>query len=332
MRITILVLMGVVLAAPSQAAHLNLFLAIGQSNMFGADALVNPAAGTTDMVDEGLQTTADQAALFTMNHPTLSYAWGDIRGHNTMSFGQLTTGGLPYKGIGPEVGFNRALYDAGWRDIAIIKYGANFSALESGRSPWVSPGTLWTTLTGIIDARLSELTALGHTWTLRGIVWHQGIDNAVVGQSQAGYETDMRQIVSDLRDDYGSPDTPFVLARSIFSPFPASANMTAIRAAEVVIGDEYNGWVDTDDQSPYVNSHHMYYASHLIVGDRFGQLMSAAIGPPYTNHLGFAASDTATGPRIGNTGKRLVTVDDTDPNASRVKMRRGGEEKRLRGY
>jgi hypothetical protein len=247
---------------PAAPAPLQVFIFAGQSNMAGTDAVISPSR-TDDLAMLGQQTAADRGSRFTMATPVASYAWGDIRGHNGYSFGELTVNGKPVKVHGPEVGFERSI----GRRVAIIKYADNFTALENGRSPWVAPGSRWRAWQAFVDA---QLAALGEPYEVAGFVWHQGIDDGLLQRNRAAYEADLRQVAADLRARFGP--RPFVLARSVDSPIAGAAAMAPIRAAQVAVGESAgNAWIDVDDLGPFVNFHHLTAAGQLLAGQRFAE-------------------------------------------------------------
>lgn len=256
------------LAAAAHGAARNVFIFAGQSNMAGADALI-AGTGLQNMVDAGLQTEADQNTLFTYGAAfdpanSDSYAWGDIRGH-------LTKNKYVH---GPEVGFARTLYAAGVRDIAIIKVANNFSVPSTGPWPWTNANPnstspdFYNQWSKFVADRLTELTNMGNTYTIAGIVWDEGIDDALNGATQAQYQADLTALIARLRADYGTSTMPFVLARSK-SPMPNPTAMNAVRAAQVAVAaaDPSARWVDTDDLTN-VKTHHFSSANQLVIGQR----------------------------------------------------------------
>ena len=264
---------------PRPSDELRVFLFAGQSNMAGADALIG-GTGEKDLAAAGQQTEADRRTLFTycsgFSDIDDCYPWGDVRGHLGTSYGK--------KGFyihGPEVGFERALWSAGIRNIAIIKVANNFSKYEDGRSPWVKPHSFYTAWQELVTRRLGELRAKGHRPVVAGFVWFQGIDDGVHRRDQRNYESDLRQIIADLRGDYGSTRTPFVLARSIDSVIAGHENMLPIRSGQVAVAqaDPMVDWVDTDDLGPYVRKHHMTAESQMKVGERLGRAYLNLIDP-----------------------------------------------------
>jgi D-aminopeptidase len=245
---------------------LNVFLLAGQSNMAGADSEV-AALGFQ-------QTAADRATRFTMaplpgGEESPQYLpWGEIKGHQAKN--KLVHG--------PEVGFARSLYAAGWRDVAIIKVHANFGR-DAQSWPWGEGGSLFVAWTKFVDARLAEIAAQGQTTRVCGFVWHQGIDDAIHGTLASHYERNLSNLIGTLRKRYAAEQTPFALARSVNSriaqprPDPDNSSpMAVVRRAQVSVGETVPNaaWIDVDDL-PNVNLHHFSADSQLVIGRRFGE-------------------------------------------------------------
>ncbi|HVU90568.1 MAG TPA: sialate O-acetylesterase [Pirellulales bacterium] len=262
---------------PARAETL-VFLFAGQSNMAAADSIV-AGTGKEDLAGAGLQTDADRNALFTYGcvfdpDSPLSYAWGDIRGHRGASFSKVDP---PFFVHGPEVGFARTLYANGLRDIAIIKVANNIPVPPKGPQwPWTNKDATTASpdyygrWAKFVNRRLAELTAKGKKWQIAGFVWDEGIDDALSGATEEQYAANLRQLIAQLRADFGTPTTPFVLARSK-STMPSPAAMNAVRAAQVQVasGDPHAAWISSDDL-PNVNTHHFPTESQLLIGERLG--------------------------------------------------------------
>jgi hypothetical protein len=265
------------LRAAEEQHELAVFLFAGQSNMAGADSFVGDPPGFR-------QTEADQAALFTTaplpkaEEAPEYYPWGDIRGHRASPGGTLLHG--------PEVGFARELYGAGWRSIAIIKVSGNF-ARDADRWPWGPERALYAHWTKFVDARLVDLQKQGYRYRVAGFVWHQGIDDAIQGQMAASYQQNLTGLVGALRHRYGHEGTPFVLARSVSSPIATGITgsgekdpMAVVRRAQVGLGSSlpHAGWIDVDDL-PTVNQHHFTAEGQLTIGRRFAREFLRLIEP-----------------------------------------------------
>ena len=265
---------GILAMAPLRASAgdervLNVFLLAGQSNMAGADSVVAEPPGFQ-------QTDADRAARFTAaplpeGDQSPSYvSWGNIRGHRAAPARPLIHG--------PEVGFARTLYAAGWRDVAIIKVYANFRR-DVETWPWGQNASLFNAWTKFVDARLAELTADGSKARVRGFVWHQGIDDAIHGKLASHYERNLSDLIAVLRKRYADNTAPFILARSVNSPIAQAVSgsrenspMSVVRRAQMVVGESVSqaAWINVDDL-PNVNRHHFSADSQLIIGQPFGE-------------------------------------------------------------
>jgi hypothetical protein len=263
---------GAVVQGARAKRPIRVFLMGGQSNMAGADAVI-AGTGLKDLAATGEQTESDRKTLFTWGGPFSEegegyYAWGDVRGHVGTFEGKVG-----FFVHGPEVGFERALFAAGTKNLALIKVANNFTAYENGRSPWIKPNSFYTAWRAFVLRRLAELEAKGYAPAVAGFLWFQGIDDAIRSRDQASYEADLRQLIADLRSDYGSARTPFILARSVQSPIAGPERMRPVRTGQVAVAaaDPMADWVDVDDLGPYVRRHHLTAAAQLRVGERMAR-------------------------------------------------------------
>jgi hypothetical protein len=178
---------------------------------------------------------------------------------------------------GPEVGFERRLYEQGERDMAIIAVWGNFSR-GVPTWPWADGGDMHRPWQQFVDGRLAELKARGRDYRVRGFVWHQGIDDAIHARLAPSYQENLTALIGVLRGRYAKKDTPFLLARSVNSPIARQISgsgpddpMAVVRRAQVAIGETVpkTAWVDVDDL-PNVVQHHFSAESQLTIGRRFG--------------------------------------------------------------
>lgn len=244
----------------------NVFLLAGQSNMAGADAvIVDPPGFQPTAADRATRFTA--APLPAGNQSPLYLPWGELRGQPLKN--ELVHG--------PEIGFARVLHGAGWRNVCIIKVYANFSR-DVVAWPWSNGGLFFDPWMRFIDGRIAEVQS--QVWLVRfcGVLWHQGIDDAIHGSLAYQYSANLRDLIVELRQRWATSTMPFVLARSVNSSIARAITgagenspMAAVRRAQVNVGRSvpYAAWIDVDD-FPNVNSHHFCVASQLSIGVRFG--------------------------------------------------------------
>ncbi|MCA9061416.1 MAG: hypothetical protein KDA96_00075 [Planctomycetaceae bacterium] len=252
-------------AIADESRTLNVFILAGQSNMAGADSVVDGASGFAE-------TSTDWETLFTAASladavSTAPYLpWGELRAHQIKD-------SLVH---GPEVGFARSLYEAGWRNVAIIKVFANFRR-DVQRWPWGEGGDLYNAWTSFVDGRLEELREQGYTIRVRGFLWHQGIDDAIHRTLATQYEHNLTNLIGKLRARYSAMSAPFVLARSVNSriaqPTPdpdQTSPMAAVRHAQMQTAANVSrvAWINVDDL-PNVNTHHFTAEGQLVIGRRF---------------------------------------------------------------
>eukprot|EP01044_Picomonas_judraskeda_P011997 COSAG03_NODE_1682_length_3652_cov_2.986772_1_plen_199_part_00 len=133
---------------------------------------------------------------------------------------------------------------------------------------------------------------------VRGVVWCQGIDDALGGPAFAhAYQDNLSGLVLALRRRFRCPGAVFVPARSVNSAFALNkdggsgvdAPMAVVRRAQVAVANALgrseaargrraaadgsnSGWVDVDDL-PNVNTHHFSMESQLEIGRRLGVVM-----------------------------------------------------------
>lgn len=260
-------------SAPSKPSQtpppLKVFILVGQSNMLGADALVDPTTGVKDLAELGLQTAVDQSTAFTFSTRAIQAPWGDVRGHAGYWLSEPQIGNQTVKVMGPEVGFSRELGG----NIAIVKYADNYLATEGGRSAWVKPGSRWTEWQNFVDQRLA---AIGQPYEVAGFVWFQGIDDGFLGRGQEAYAADLRKVLADLRSKFG--DKPAVIVQELNSVLVGPTGMAPIRAAQNDVAKELRNAIVDVDGLPLATAHHLSGTAQLEVGRRVGVAMKRLQG------------------------------------------------------
>ncbi|MEN9636510.1 MAG: hypothetical protein RL077_4914 [Verrucomicrobiota bacterium] len=255
-------------ASPATRPPVDVFLLAGQSNMAGADAVVEEPPGF-------VSTAADRRTLFTCApvaegaRSPRYYPWGELRGHRSTG-DQLVHG--------PEIGFARRLHESGVGPIAIVKVWANFPR-EVSAWPWREGGELFTPWMEFVEERLAELRTRGFEPRVRGFIWHQGIDDAIHATLGARYGDNLRALILALRRRQAAADTPFVLARSVNSPIARRITgagpddpMAVVRRTQFALNTTipHVSCIGLDDL-PNVNQHHFSAESQLVIGRRLGE-------------------------------------------------------------
>ena len=190
-------------AAQLSAAHYEVYLLGGQSNANGrgdASQLPAPLASPqTDVLFYWHRTQATSNVGWLTEDQWIDLAPGS--GHGT------TTPVFP-KEFGSELSFGRAMADANpAARIAIIKYAHGGTNLHS---EWSATGDKYATFVATVQAGLAALSNAGHTYELKGMIWHQG--EADTGAQADNYEANLTSLVNRVRNDlFAGQAAPFVI-------------------------------------------------------------------------------------------------------------------------
>jgi len=214
--------------------------------------------------------------------------------------------------IGPEYGFGLAVGSQLGDPVLIIKTAWGGTSLVSAQANmWTPPssggtvGNCYTTMVAIVTNTLAhlntEFTNFNYNATngyeIAGFAWHQGWND--IGVSQASYETNLVNLIHDIRAEFGVPRLP--VAIGITGMASASGNQLLICAAQAAVANpvlhpELAGTVFTVDTRPFdyglllgVNDqgYHWYFngQSQFNIGQSMGlgMLLLLASPPAVTN-------------------------------------------------
>ncbi|MBN1393434.1 MAG: PEP-CTERM sorting domain-containing protein [Pirellulales bacterium] len=248
------------LAAAPSAAATRVFLLAGQSNMDGRASVAN------------LPAPYDQPQTEVKIWDYWSGGgWADLEG----GFSTYNTGNL----FGPEVSFGYALNELfPDDDVYLVKYSEGGTSLAEDWNP-DGTGGHYNTLKTAANAALQDLVGDGLSPIVSGMVWMQGERDAQYADMAAAYATNLANLIETVRDDFSTPDMPFVVGRitTYYGDYNAQ-----VRAAQVAVAEQMDhaGWVDTDDLPLIVNNGGHYTAAGLIeLGDRFADGVMEAPEP-----------------------------------------------------
>jgi hypothetical protein len=107
-------------------------------------------------------------------------------------------------GVGPGLAFGRRMKEAVGADITIALVPCAVGGTPLKR--WERGGDLY-------QAALNRARRAMKDGTLKGILWHQGENDAVQGALAATYGARLAQMIKDFRADLDHRDIPFVCAR-----------------------------------------------------------------------------------------------------------------------
>ena len=265
---------------PAGNGKVKVFILAGQSNMVGHGLLEtgrdpnNPA--NTSMVgglgslrhmlnanpdkygylaDPAHPTAQGNPGWLTRSDVMVTYTGGGNRsGILDANFGDNATGGQ----IGPEYGFGLVVGSQLGDPVLLIKYATGGLSLFGDFRPPSSGGNTGAYYTGMIDRTRQVLANLstyvpgyaGQGYEIAGFGWHQGWND--MGQATAVYETNLVNLIKDLRTEFNLPNLPVSIANTGM----ANSSCATVLQAQLNVGNpalhpEFAGTVATVDTRPF---------------------------------------------------------------------------------
>ena len=140
---------------------------------------------------------------------------------------------IAYHPFGAEVTFAERMREGrAGRKVAVIKYSQGATSLGTAAAPgaWdpaagrvynisshANAGHCYAGLLQLVSSSLQTLTQQGHSYELRGMIWHQGENDS--GLSTAVYKDRLKEFITAIRTDLGKPDLPFLIGELIQSSY-----------------------------------------------------------------------------------------------------------------
>jgi len=212
--------------------------------------------------------------------------------------GGLTIGFTGYGGathIGPELQIGHVLGDMLQNQVLLIKTAwggkslfADFRPPSSG----VKVGLYYTRMLQEVQEALDNLkndfpNYNGGGYEFAGFIWFQGWNDMFNQAARDEYETNLVNLIKDLRAEWKVPNLPVVIGELGNGGPKASANMLAIRKAQAAAAahPEFNGavtFVSTTDfarpaeESPNKGHGHHWFGnaeSYFLIGNALGEGM-----------------------------------------------------------
>ncbi|MEI7902300.1 MAG: sialate O-acetylesterase [bacterium] len=115
---------------------------------------------------------------------------------------------VPGKGFGPEVSFGAAMAKSLGKKVLLIKCSEGGTNLRNDWSP-NQRSKLYDQFIAFTQQTLKDVRAKGDTFTLRGMIWHQGEGDA--GPTPGAYQNLLAEFSGRVRADLQTPELPFVI-------------------------------------------------------------------------------------------------------------------------
>ena len=225
-----------------------------------------------------------------LNNPAIS-GLNPRRGILDADFGDLGGQGR----IGPEYGFGLVTGSQIAEPVLLIKIAWGGKSLIADFRPPSSGGTLgpyYTLMINRVHYVLNNLATeypayTGGGYDLVGFGWHQGWND--IGQATVTYETNLTNLINDIRTEFAVPNLPFVVGGSGMANGAAGNIFTAqMNVGNPALHPEFTGNVTSVDTRPFdygelmgssAEGVHWNWSaeSYFNVGESMGQAMMALL-------------------------------------------------------
>lgn len=183
----------------------------------------------------------------------------------------LAPGMMKRKGrFGPEISFGRAIAEAMPKaEIRLIKYAAGGTALYNDWAP--TKGKQYQAFMNTAKAALADLNKNGVKYEIAGMLWLQGESDAHENKG-AGYEKNMTAFITHMRQQFKTPNMPFLIARVLSHYGGKSGQAKLVRDAQEKVAKDMKhvAWFDTDGL-PMFNAGHYNGKGLIEIGKRFAK-------------------------------------------------------------
>ncbi len=235
------------------------------------------------------------------------------RGNLDANFGD--TGGQGR--VGPEYAFGLQVGSQLGDRVLLIKYAFGGKSLKVDFRPPSSGGTVGPYYTGMV-ARVNQVLAslstyypayTGGGYEIAGFAWHQGWND--LGQTTAEYETNLANLIKDLRTQFGVPHLPVVIGNTGMANGSGGTVLVAQgNVANPALHPEFAGTVTTVDTRPFdfgevigmsSEGYHWNWnaESYFNIGESMGKAMVALLPAVASTPFSAWAADPAQGLAAG---------------------------------
>ncbi len=203
-----------------QADTMEVFIYAGQSNATGAQ-------NTLEVLEVG-NSPYDSQIAYAWNIPeiAISAGWDTLQAVETDSM---------RRGHGAEISFGRALFEAGYNNLGLIKVALGGTNLANHWDPNTSlPGVdgfngMYPEMVNYVNARLAELESSNIPYKIKGFLWHQGEGDMNPTMADI-YDTNLEEFIEALRADFGRDLSVFIA--SVYNPNSTIEEGEAVRKAQ----------------------------------------------------------------------------------------------------
>ncbi|NER34459.1 MAG: sialate O-acetylesterase [Oscillatoria sp. SIO1A7] len=258
----------------SQDLSLKLFILAGQSNMVGYKSNLEDLEPSQLESQDNVLWYDRSSTWVTLSPPTEPVLGPDLtlpvppfKKHHPEHSHKVANG----SGFGPEISLGSEIADNLKQKIALVKYARNGSNLAYQWNP-DDDDSLYPRMKKRTNEAIAALKSLGCHVEIAGFFWMQGETDASNEDMAEYYQSNLTNFISALREDFHSPNLPFIYGMVHFSNDNSccgEAVRTAQRQVEADVA--FTSAVETRDLSLDRDKIHFDSKGTILLGDRFAK-------------------------------------------------------------
>ncbi len=231
---------GVFLIISSESIHMDIYLAIGQSNMAGRAPLVDSLMGPLSDVYLFKGDTSER--------------W--VPATNPMNIFSTVRKEADMQQLSPSFAFARDLAARGNKKLGMVVNARGGTSIK-----------LWLPGTDYYASFIERLKDAARDGEVKGVIWHQGESDV---QDLNHYLQDLQDIIIQIRKDIGNPELPFVAGQIIDNtPERRSFNQLILQLPELL---PHTAVVSSEGMEVF-DGVHFDQESQLMLGKRYAEKM-----------------------------------------------------------
>jgi hypothetical protein len=181
-------------------------------------------------------------------------------------------------GFGPEISFGYTMSEQLNQTVALVKYAKGGTSLAEDWNPEIA-NSLYHSMKERVEGAIADLNSGGYLVEISGFIWMQGESDASNENWAEDYESNLTNLIGQIRRDFQQPDLPFIYGMVHFGNHHVKPNNTVnccgdiVRTAQFQVAEKipFTGVVETKTLS--LDRDLIHFDSHgiLTLGEDFAR-------------------------------------------------------------
>ncbi len=250
----------------SRSISIKLFILAGQSNMVGFSSNMNDLPDRLKKSQEKViwyNNSNQWSALQPPTEPSPLIQWWPAE----------------KIGFGPEISFGDTISKQLNQTVALVKYAKGGTSLAEDWNPAIA-NSLYHAMKERVEGAIADLNSRGYLVEISGFIWMQGESDASNENWAEDYQSNLTNLIGQVRRDFQQPDLPFIYGMVHFGNHHIKPNGTVnccgdiVRTAQLQVAEKIplTGVVETNTLP--LDRDLIHFDSHgiLTLGEDFARI------------------------------------------------------------